>query len=218
MSRSRIDHLVVTAPTLEAGADYLRNLLGVEPVPGGTHPRMGTHNRLLKLGESCYLEVIAVDPAAARPNRSRWFELDAFGLTPPCLRAWVANTDSIEAACAASSLSLGLIEPMCRGELEWLISIPANGDLVMQGVAPQLIQWPADRHPAAKLADSGCKLVGLEGFHPQAKQIEQCLANIGFDDCFSVSLPPPGMSPHLAATIQTPAGLRRIGGASGFRL
>jgi len=214
MPRSRIDHLVITAPSLEAGTCYLRNLLGVEPVPGGIHPRMGTHNRLLKLGESCYLEVIAADPTAPHPNRPRWFELDAPGLLQPCLRAWVANTDGIEAACAASPLPLGRIEPMCRGELEWLISIPANGGLVMQGVAPQLIQWPADRHPAATLADSGCRLVGLTGFHPQAKQIEHCLASIGFDDCFSFSLPPPGFGPHLTATIQTPTGLRRIGGES----
>ena len=55
---ARLDHLVVTAPTLEGGVEYVADCLGVLPVPGGVHPRMGTHNALVRLGTSQYLEVI----------------------------------------------------------------------------------------------------------------------------------------------------------------
>jgi hypothetical protein len=37
-----IDHLVVAAPTLEVGAQYIEELLAVEFDPGGQHERMGT--------------------------------------------------------------------------------------------------------------------------------------------------------------------------------
>jgi hypothetical protein len=41
---------------------------------------MGTHNRLLKLGEGFYLELIAIDPQAPPPGRPRWFGLDRLEL------------------------------------------------------------------------------------------------------------------------------------------
>lgn len=65
MPLCRLDHLTITAPTLESGAEFVRRSLGVDPQPGGEHPRMGTHNLLRRLGDSLFLEVIAPDPAAA---------------------------------------------------------------------------------------------------------------------------------------------------------
>jgi hypothetical protein len=56
--------------------EYVRQTLGVSPQAVGEHPRMGTHNYLLKLGEKFYFEVIAINPNASQPNRPRWFELD----------------------------------------------------------------------------------------------------------------------------------------------
>ena len=59
-----IDHLTITAPSLERGAAFVAEALGVALQPGGEHPRMGTHNQLLRLGDDCYLEVIAANPVA----------------------------------------------------------------------------------------------------------------------------------------------------------
>src|SRR5690606_32822306 len=85
---SYIDHLVVTAPSLAEGARFVREALGVEPEPGGKHPRMGTHNLLLRLGNDVYLEVIAIDPGAPAPGHPRWFGLDD-APTSPLLATWV---------------------------------------------------------------------------------------------------------------------------------
>jgi hypothetical protein len=53
--RSRLDHIIVTAASLQEGVDYVRRELGVAPQTGGEHVLMGTHNCLLKLGEKLFL-------------------------------------------------------------------------------------------------------------------------------------------------------------------
>ena len=50
--QTALDHLVVAAAGLDAGAAWLEAHLGVPLAPGGKHAAMGTHNRLLKLGAS----------------------------------------------------------------------------------------------------------------------------------------------------------------------
>src|SRR3954469_9291740 len=102
---ARIDHLVVTAPDLRSGIELVRNALGVEPQPGGKHAPMGTHNLVLKLGPSIYLEVISPDPGAPSPGRPRWFELDEG--RPPRLAGWVARTSDIRATAARASEPIG---------------------------------------------------------------------------------------------------------------
>lgn len=209
MLTSHLDHLVIVAPSLAQGVDHVRQCLGVTPQPGGEHPRMGTHNALLKLGDDIFLEVIAINPDAPGPARPRWFGLDHLDQNAaPRLATWVARTNDIHAAVAASPVPLGDLEPMTRGALNWLITIPQDGSLPLDGVAPTLIQWHNGPHPANKLQDQGCSLVRLEGFHPQADKISGLLQATGFQGevfMYPVVL---GERACLVAHIQTPKGLR----------
>ena len=75
MAHIRLDHLVIAAANLAEGCDWVEARLGVAVAGGGRHASMGTHNALWGLGD-CYLEVIAVDPQGARPDRPRWFGFD----------------------------------------------------------------------------------------------------------------------------------------------
>ena len=175
---------------------------------------MGTHNCFVRLGERVYLEVIATDPEAAHPGRPRWFQLDQPDSVRACrLATWVVRTDDIHAAVTASPVPLGNAESMSRGQLNWLITIPPDGSLPLAGVAPTLIQWPDETHPADTLQDTGCRLLRLEGFHPQSDAVSDMLKAIGFEGEFAVSPLSPGQPPHLVAHIQTPAGRRRLRGA-----
>jgi hypothetical protein len=204
-----IDHIAITAPTLEAGAAYVREALGVSPQPGGEHVRMGTHNVLLRLGDSVYLEVIAANPAVPAPSRPRWFALDT--LAPdasPTLTTWVARTDDIHAAAAAATEPLGEIEPMSRGALDWLITIPADGALPLNGAAPALIEWHTEAHPATRLTDHGLSLVKLELFHPEPERVSRLLRSLGIDG--PVSVAKSVVAVRLVAHIDTPLGLRRL--------
>lgn len=206
-----IDHITVTASTLEVGAEFVRQALGVKPQVGGEHLRMGTHNLLLRLGDSLFLEVISPNPHASAPTRPRWFALDT--LCPnsaPSLSTWVARTPNIEATVSACSEALGSIEPMSRGALNSLITIPADGALPLNGIAPALIEWQAEAHPATKLQDHGLSLAKLELFHPEPERISRLLLSIGLEGPFSI-LPLLGeYSAYMVAHINTPQGLRLL--------
>jgi hypothetical protein len=208
--RSHIDHLAITSPNLKAGVELVRAVLGVTPQMGGAHPRMGTHNVLLKLGEALFLEVISPDPNAPKPDRARWFELD--GVRVPRLTNWVARTTDIRASLGAASEALGKAELMTRGSLSWMISIPADGSLPLGGAAPALIEWHAGAHPASGLQDAGCALRLFQLFHPQPERVSALLKSIALADEVEVRPLAAGERPYLAAHIETPAGVKILKG------
>ncbi len=204
-----IDHITVTAPTLQAGAEHVFRALGVWPQPGGEHPRMGTHNLLLRLGEALFLEVIAPNPNAPPPDRPRWFGLDDLPANAtPRLSVWVARTRDIHAAAQTSTESLGTIEPMSRGALQWLITIPADGRPVMAGVAPSLIQWHTENHPAGSMTNFGLSLTSLELTHPEPQRVQGLLHSLGLQGPVALARNLPAHEARLVAHIQTPNGVR----------
>jgi hypothetical protein len=207
------DHLVVTAPTLEQGCAWVAQALGIEPGPGGSHPRMGTHNRLLRLGDAGFLEVIAIDPSAAPPGRPRWFGLDEPGASAaPRLATWVARTNALRAWPGELVAPLGAVERMTRGHREWLITMPADGSLPLQGCAPALIEWQSPPTSAAHdLPARGCALARLRLAHPDPDRLRALLQALGLGH--AVDAVPAGTEcpPGLTAWIDTPSGLRRLG-------
>jgi hypothetical protein len=203
-----LDHIVIVAPDLTSGAAYIFNTLGVELQQGGTHPRMATHNLLLRLDETSYLEVIAPCYSGPRPSRPRWFELDQMAPeTQPHLRTWVVRTEDIESTRICCESLLGEVEHMSRGNLSWLITVPADGSLPMNGVAPSLIEWKSKPHPASTLKDMGCSLRNLDVFHPSPVLVKELLAGIRLTTKVNIHQIPKNTHPHLVAQIQTPLGL-----------
>ena len=204
-----LDHITVTAPDLVSGAAYVHQLLGVQALPGGEHPRMGTHNMFVRLGPELFLEIIAINPHADKPERPRWFALDELtAASQPRLSNWVARTDDIAAAHARSPEALGEIEAMSRGANHWLITIPKDGSLPLQGVAPALIEWHTERHPAAGMPELGVSLLRLELHHPDAARITRLLQALNLRGDVEVKAIAEGQPAQLLAYLQTPAGIR----------
>jgi hypothetical protein len=170
---------------------------------------MGTHNRLLRLGEALYLEVIAIDPSAPSPGRARWFELDRLRPdAPPRLATWVVRTNDIDASVAACGEDLGHVERMSRGSLSWRITVRQDGTLPFDGVMPSLIEWDGDDvHPCAHLRDTGCRVVSLEAGHPNGERISRAVESIGLVGRVTIAHRD---SPHVTATVETPAGSRTL--------
>jgi hypothetical protein len=170
-----LDHLVVACRTLAAGRAWCEATFGVAPETGGRHPLMGTHNAVLATPSAqfpkSYLELIAIDPDAPRPQRRRWFDLDAPSWQAtgdePRLVHWVARTGDLVGASAAlcdAGFDPGPIvaaERMTpRGLLRWRITVRDDGGRPAAGALPLLIEW-GDVHPGDALPAVG---VGLESF------------------------------------------------------
>ncbi|CAM4179018.1 Glyoxalase-like domain-containing protein [Comamonas aquatilis] len=214
-SRSLLDHITVTAFSLEAGAKFVSETLGVSLQTGGEHPRMATHNLLLRLGNSMFLEVIAPNRAVQPPLRPRWFALDSLNpQSPPSLSTWVARTPNIQKMAAEASEPLGNIEAMSRGALDWLITIPEDGSVPLNGTAPALVEWHTDVHPARTLEDKGLSLAKLEIFHPTPDRVSQLLSSLDLDAPVSVRQAESSTSARLVAHIDTPHGLRILSTAN----
>jgi hypothetical protein len=207
----RFDHLAVSAATLQDGVAYVEDRLGVPLAPGGDHPAMGTHNRLLGLGPHVYLEVIAINPQAPDPGRPRWFDLDSF-TGPPRPTNWIVRTDDLDAALARAPDGSGTPMALRRGDLNWRMAVPADGALPFDGGFPALIEWQGTVHPAARLPDQGCRLRSLDILHPDADSLRAALraligAALGDDVAVSVRH---GPAPALHAAFDTPHGPRSL--------
>jgi hypothetical protein len=200
-----LDHLVVVADSLETGAATLERTLGVSLSPGGQHARMGTHNRLLRLGRDAYLEVIAVDPRAPPPAHRRWFDLDdphrrAAWRSGPRLVHWVVRVEAT--ALPVLPFDPGPWESFQRGALSWRLTVRADGTLPLDGVAPSFIAWEGKSHPSQQLPEAGCSLEALQLEHPRADEIRPALTALG------LSLPCTSRpQPRLTAALRTPTGL-----------
>ena len=198
-----IDHLAVAADTLEAGRAHVEAALGVALQPGGQHAHFGTHNLLLGLEDGLYLEVIAVDPAAAPPAVPRWFDLDRFRGAPR-LGTWICRCDNLERTLAQAPASAGAPVELARGDLRWRMAVAADGRMPFDGAFPALIQWQG-AHPAARLARSGCRLRRLIVTHPDAAGLRAALTGMLSDPRVVVEA---GSGMGLHAEIDTPHGLR----------
>jgi hypothetical protein len=194
----QLDHLVVAARTLTDAVDWCVETLGVVPGPGGSHPLMGTHNRLIPIGSagypSAYLELIAIDPSATPTKSSddaRWFDLDDANLQErlikhgPQLIHWVARVDDLTLAlqiCNQHRVDIGgavtASRPTPEGILSWQISIRGDGALQIDGVMPTLISWGAT-HPTNAMNNLGVSLTHVDLQHPEASRLNALWRDLG---------------------------------------
>lgn len=179
-----LDHVTLGASSLEAGATHLRRLLGVDMPPGGKHPDMSTHNRVLNVGDERFLELLAIDPEAPAVPRKRWFGLDdprvaARLAERPCGVGWVVRTDALERVAAASPVDLGRVTRMSRGERSWRLTVPDDGMTPFDGLVPGFIEWSPGPHPSQGMQFLGPTLAGIELRHPDAAGLSRVMDALG---------------------------------------
>jgi hypothetical protein len=214
---ARIDHLVAAAASLDEGVAWCEATLGVVPGPGGEHPLMGTHNRLLRIATvdypRAYFEIIAVQPGRKPKGGRRWFDLDDEGLRDtlkqrgPRLVHFVASVPDVRAAVAAlHELGIERGEPLAasrmtpRGELSWRITVRPDGQRLFDGLMPTLIEW-GEMHPASAMPESGVTLQSLTACHPQAPTLRTAYDAIGLQGVTAKE-----GDARLCAVLETPRG------------
>lgn len=206
---TNIDHIVIGATTLEQGMDYIKRTLGVDIPFGGVHPKMGTHNLLMQLSDSLFLEVIAINAEIPAPTYPRWFGLDDPYVRQnlkagPALLTWVVNTENIRLLMLGSSFSFGTPKHISRGNLSWYFGLPDDGRLLASGLLPYIIEWQTDRHPAVAMANVSCQLQGITLYHPRANWLKSILESINIKHQVEIEALAENATPYLVAAIKTP--------------
>lgn len=123
-------------------------MAGVEYMPKSG---LGTHNALLSIGNSIYLEILAPDPSLPTPERGRWL---AASYDSSALATWVLRTEEIEKLQASAwqqGVQIGEVEAGQRAKadgrmLSWKLTDPYA--LPLGGAVPFLINWGPSKHPA----------------------------------------------------------------------
>ena len=217
----------MVARDLAQGVAWCEATLGVTPGPGGEHPLMGTHNRLIKIAtaehRTAYLEIIAITSVAIPSiptGASRWFDMDDPALQArvaqhgPALVHWIAGVPDIAAAVAtlaAQGIDRGAViqasRPTPARLLQWQISVRADGQRLFDGCLPTLIQWGHPKasdtsHPTDAMVDSGISLRSLQVQHPQAMALNTAYQTLGLPPMARVS-----ETARLSVQLQTPKGL-----------
>lgn len=217
---SHVDHLVIAASTLEEGVAWCERTLGITPGPGGEHPLMGTHNRLFSIATAeyptAYFEIIAIHSGAAcarKTGEKRWFDLENEALqisleqSGPQLIHFVARVPQAASAIRALTavgidrgelLAASRMTP--HGLLSWKITVRADGQRLMHGTLPTLIEW-GNVHPTHHMAASGVTLQSLTASLPDADQLRAAYAAINLQSVGVVAGPA-----HLIAIFNTPHG------------
>jgi Glyoxalase-like domain len=210
---TELDHLAVIAPDLASGVAWVRDVLGVEPPRGGAHPQMGTHNHLLRLGDGVFLEVIAIDPDAAKPPHRRWFGLDdQAGVERNWragrrLRCYVARCHGVAETIGERTDVFGAPMRLSRGDRTWTFGVRADGELPLGGALPHLMDWGERRNPAPIMPDFGLALreFTVETSDPGA--VQSALDAIGMAGRPNIRC---ADALRLSARIETPQGMRTL--------
>lgn len=209
----KLDHLSVIAPSLEEGLAHLRACLGIDIPFGRKHAHMSTHNHLLRLGETTYLEVIAIDESAPPIAGPRWFGLDNRAYVRKAwdegkrLRGWVASTDHFDRHMAKHASSYGEKRQFQGGTSSYFFAVPKDGSLPLNGIAPSLIDRQGQSPSLPLEAEMGCTLVSFKIEYPDAKKVEELYRTLDITGSPEVMQ---GEQFRYMATIRTPSGIREL--------
>ena len=209
----KLDHITVIAPTLIEGVSHVRDCLDLD-VPFGTrHDYMGTHNHRLQLGNTVYLEIVALDPEGADPGRPRWFDLDnrqkvkSDWTEGRRLRGWVASTDAIASVLATRRAVFGEEVPLPPADPAFAFAIPEDGSLPLEGAAPSIIDHRGDPTSMAEIPDLGARLRSLTLEHPDPAAIETLYRDLAIDRPPAIVR---GPKVRYRAQIETPTGPKEL--------
>lgn len=209
----KLDHLTVIAPTLSEGVSHVRDCLGLEVPFGSRHDYMGTHNHRLQLGDSVYLEIVALDPNGRDPGRARWFGVDNYQQIKADwaegrrLRGWVANTEALGEILRTHGAIFGDKVPLPAESPTFDFTIPTDGSLPLDGAAPSIIDHRGDSSYIATIPDLGARLLSFTLEHPDPFTIQRLYADLAIERAPKVVQ---GPKLRYRAVIETRTGTKEL--------
>ena len=163
----KLDHIVFGSSTLQEGTEFVENILQAKLSDIGYHKDMGTHNRVIRISERVYLEVIAIDPEKINFNNRKWFNLDNSKLQSklkksPQVIGYVIENDDVSIT--------KYYDPFfesSRDIYKWQFAMPTlknnilDSEIIEAGMMPSLISWKSDK-PVYQMKKNQFELISLE--------------------------------------------------------
>lgn len=211
----RLDHLSFAAGPdgLASTAERIGNLLGIEFVDGGLHPRFGTRNMTLPLADDKYLEIVEVLDHPASDKAPFGQAVRARSAAGGGWLGWVVSVDDItvvEQRLGRQAVKGNRHRPDGT-QLLWR-QIGVNG-LIADPQLPFFLEWdsPAEERPSVG-ADGSLSLACLEIAGDPLRVSEWLGETVEapLDDVKVEWVAPNGTPGVLAVQVQTPNGLVRI--------
>ncbi len=170
----KIDHFMYAGADLDGLSRHFESLAGVTPQPGGQHPQLGTHNRLVGGDGPMYLELIGPDPtsAARSPLRAGIAALPRPALHRFIMDATGADFDRLLRAYEKAGIT-SQVQDMHRvtpdgSTLRWRLLIPDDNRYGLY--APFFIDWLNTPHPSTRLTP-GFETLAIEAGHPDSEAL-----------------------------------------------
>ena len=188
-----IDHVLIAVDDLEIETETYQKL-GYKVLPGGKHPKMGTHNALVPLADGTYLELIGIwDLALAEQEVPYIF---AALKNPNRLVRFVLESNDLDADVAAMRARGFEIGDVQAGERErpdgqmvaWRSALPFNPRLpfVIQDVTPREVRVPAPTFGIGMNVRMGDVNVGVTDLATSYELYKKLLGEEGEDGWFEL--------------------------------
>ena len=163
----KLDHIVFGAFTLEEGTKFVENKLQAKLSDIGYHKDMGTHNRVIRINDQVYLEVVAIDPKNRNLKKRKWFNLDNSNLqsklkNSPQIIGYVIENDDINI-----TKYYDIYIEASRANYRWKFAMPTyqnkflDNDIVEAGIIPSLITWESEK-PIHKMKKNQFELISFQ--------------------------------------------------------
>ena len=162
-----LDHIVIGSFTLDEGTKFVENILQAKLSEIGYHKDMGTHNRVIRISERVYLEVIAIDPKTSKLNNRKWFNLDNSKLqsklkkSPQMIGYVIENNDM------NITKYYDPFFESSRDIYKWQFAMPTSkkniidSEIIEAGIIPSLISWKGEK-PIYKMKKNQFDVISFE--------------------------------------------------------
>ena len=163
----KLDHIVFGSSTLEEGTEFVENILQAKLSDIGYHKDMGTHNRVIRISERVYLEVIAIDPKRKNLKNRKWFNLDNSNLQSKLKKSPQIIGYVIEKKNINLTKYYNPFFEASRDIYKWKFAMPTfnnnmlDNEIIEAGMIPNLISWKSDK-PVYQMKKNQFELISFE--------------------------------------------------------
>ncbi len=190
----KLDHVVFGSSTLEEGTEFVENILQAKLSDIGFHKDMGTHNRVIRIGEKVYLEVVAIDPKRKNLKNRKWFNLDNSNLQSKLTKSPQIIGYVVENNNRNINKYYDPFFEASRDRYKWKFAMPTfnnnilDSEIIETGIIPCLISWESEK-PIYQMKKNQFELISFEiELSETQQQFNNFLNSFGKIEYVSVSM------------------------------